>query len=240
MKNQHRIIGSFGGVKSDPKVMDLLLRSYMLKIYNYMTLALALTGIVAMLVASSPAAISLIFGSPLKWLVLFAPIGLVFFISARLDAMAPETAQALFWLYAGLMGVSLSAIFVVYTGASIAKAFFVTAGTFGGMSLYGYTTRKSLASWGSFLFMAVMGIFIASIVNLFMKSSQFSWIISAVSVLVFTALTAYETQTIREHFKWIREDDVAIEKTAIISALSLYMNFVNIFVSLLRLFGERR
>jgi FtsH-binding integral membrane protein len=219
--------------------IDAGLRAYMLRVYNYMASGLALTGLVAAGVASSPTAIHTIFGTGLFWVVAFAPIGLVFFLSARVHAMKASTAQALFWVYAGLMGLSMAAIFLQFTGASVARVFFITAGTFAGMSLYGYTTRKDLSGFGSFLFMGLVGLIIASLVNLFLASSLLQFIISAAGVLVFTGLTAYDTQKIKEMYLDADGGEVATKK-AVMGALQLYLDFINLFIMLMNLLGDRR
>jgi len=182
----------------DRAEIDEGLRSYMLRVYNYMASGLALTGIVAYAVSSSPQAMHAIFGTPLFWLVVLAPLGLVFFLSARINAMQASTAQALFWVYAALMGVSLASIFVVYTGESIARVFFITAGSFAGLSLYGYTTKRDLSGFASFLMIGLIGVIIASVVNIFLHSSGLQFAISVIGVLVFAGLTAYDTQAIKE------------------------------------------
>ena len=219
--------------------IDEGLRAYMLRVYNYMASALALTGIVAMAVSTSPALMQAIFGTGLHWIVMLAPIGLVFFLSARIHKMSFGAAQATFWVYAGLMGLSLASIFLVYTGESIARTFFITAGTFGAMSLYGYTTKKDLSGWGSFLFMGLIGIIIASIVNIFMASTMMHFIISVIGVLVFVGLTAYDTQGIKETYN-VSDSGEVMQKKAIYGALRLYLDFINLFLMLLRLFGARR
>lgn len=225
--------------RSGAASLDQGLRSYMLGIYNYMALGLGLTGLVATLVASSPALLQAIYGSPLQFVVMLAPVGFVFFLSFRLHAIQASTAQMLFWAYAGLMGLSLSWIFLAYTGASVAKVFFITAGTFGAMSLYGYTTQKDLTGLGSFLLMGLIGLILASLVNLFVKSSAFEFVISVVGVLVFTGLTAYDTQVIKNDY--IEGDDREIMmKKSIMGALRLYLDFVNLFLHLLRFLGDRR
>lgn len=219
--------------------VDEGLRSYMLKVYNYMALGLALTGIVALFVASSPTMLMAIFGSPLKWVVLFAPVVMVLILSFRIQTMSASSAQIFFWVYAGLMGLSLSSIFIAYTGASIARVFFITGGTFAAMSFYGYTTKRDLTAFGSFLMMGVIGILIASIVNMFMHSSALHFAISVIGVLVFTGLTAYDTQKIKESYYSGDDSEVATKK-AVLGALNLYMDFINLFIMLLRLFGDRR
>jgi FtsH-binding integral membrane protein len=181
------------------EAIDAGLRAYMLRIYNYMASGLALTGIVAW-VAANYGFYQAIAGTPLFWLVLLAPLGLVFALSFGIQRMNPGTAQALFWAYSGLMGLSLAGIFLVYTGASIARVFFITGGTFAAMSLYGYTTRTDLTRFGSFLMMGLIGIIIASLVNIFIASSALHFAISVIGVLVFVGLTAYDTQQIKEMY----------------------------------------
>lgn len=219
--------------------IDLGLRNYMLRVYNYMALGLALTGLVAFYAAESPGLMMAIFGSPLKWLVMFAPLGMVVFLSARIGSLSTGTAQILFWAYAGLMGLSLSIFFLVFTGESVARLFFITASVFGAMSLYGYTTRKDLTAFGSFLTMGLMGIVIASLVNLFLQSSGMQMLISTIGVLVFTGLTAYDTQQIKESYFESDGQEITTKK-AILGALNLYLDFVNLFISLLYIFGDRR
>ncbi len=219
--------------------VDEGLRGYMLSVYNYMGLGLAITGLVAFLVASTPALYGPIFGTPLKWVVMLAPLGFVFFLGAKIRTMSVGAAQLTFWLFAATMGLSLASIFLVFTGESIARVFFITAGTFGAMSLYGYTTKRDLSAWGSFLFMGLIGIIIASLVNLFIASSALHFAISVIGVLVFTGLTAYDTQRIKEMYYELDGADV-VARNAIMGALSLYLNFINMFVMLLHLFGTSR
>jgi FtsH-binding integral membrane protein len=179
-----------------------------------------------------------IYGTPLQWVVMLAPIGIVFFLAARVHSMQASTAQAVFWVYAALMGLSLSYIFVAYTGTSVARVFFVTAGAFAGLSLYGYTTKKDLSGMGTFLFMGVIGILIASVVNIFLQSTGLQFAISVIGVLVFAGLTAYDTQRIKSIYYESDGTEVA-EKKAIMGALQLYLDFINMFVFLLHLFGNR-
>jgi FtsH-binding integral membrane protein len=219
--------------------VDEGLRSYMLSVYNYMGLGLAITGLVAFMVASTPALYQPIFGTPLKWVVMLAPLGFVFFLGAKIQTMSVSAAQLTFWAFAAAMGLSLASIFLVFTGESIARVFFITAGTFGAMSLYGYTTKRDLSGWGSFLFMGLIGIIIAMVVNLFLASSALHFAISVIGVLVFTGLTAYDTQRIKEMYYEVDASDVVARK-AIMGALSLYLNFINLFVMLLHLFGTGR
>ena len=227
---------------------DAGLRAYMLRIYNYMASALALTGIVALFTANSPAILSLFYNmqdgmavgmSGLGWLVAFAPIGLVLWLSFGIHRMSTPMAQGIFWAYAALMGLSLSSVFLIYTGESIARTFFVTAGTFGAMSLYGYTTKKDLTGWGSFLIMGLLGLIVASIVNLFLQSSALGFATSAIGVLIFTGLVAYDTQKLRNLYYQVGGGD-ALAKASVMGALNLYMDFINIFIHLLRFMGDRR
>ncbi|WP_242508803.1 Bax inhibitor-1/YccA family protein [Candidatus Finniella inopinata] len=211
----------------------------MIKVYSYMAMGLGLTGLVAFVTASSPAFFQAIFGTPLMWVVMLAPLGIVFFLSARIGTLSLSAAQTTFWVYAGVMGLSLSSIFYVYTGQSIARLFFVSASVFGAMSLYGYTTKKDLTNVGSFLFMGLIGLVIASMVNLFLQSTALQLALSYVGVLVFTGLTAYDTQVIKELYFEADSTEVAGKK-AIIGALNLYMDFINLFLALLRIFGDRR
>jgi len=218
--------------------IDVGLRQYMLRVYNYMTGGLAVTGLIAYFASTSATVMQTIYGTPLAWVVMLAPLGFVIFFSARLHKMSVGTAQAVFWAFAAAMGLSLSYIFLVYTGASIARVFFITAGTFAAMSLYGYTTKRDLTGFGTFLFMGLIGIIIASLVNLFLASSALDFAISVIGVLVFTGLTAYDTQRIKEMY--VEGDDVAIgTKKSIMGALTLYLDFINLFIMLLRLFGSR-
>ncbi len=223
-------------------VIDEGLRAHMLRVYNLMAIGLAITGIAALgtatLATNNPAFAQLIYASPLRWVIMLAPLALVFFLSFKIHSMSVSTAQTTFWGYAALLGVSLSSIFLVYTGASITQTFFITATTFGAMSLYGYTTKKDISGWGSFLFMGLIGLIIASIVNIFMASSALNFAISAIGVLVFTGLTAYDTQQIKENYYESDDSDTAGRK-AIIGALNLYMDFINLFLMMLRLLGNR-
>ena len=219
--------------------IDEGLRSYLLQVYNYMGLGLAITGVVAFLVAATPALYEPIFTTPLKWVVMLAPLGFVFFLSAKIQTMSVSAAQITFWAFAAVMGLSMASIFLVFTGASIARVFFITAGMFGAMSLYGYTTKRDLSGWGSFLFMGLIGIIIAMLVNIFLQSAALHFAVSVIGVLVFTGLTAYDTQRIKEMYYELDASDVATRK-AIMGALSLYLNFINMFMLLLNLFGTTR
>jgi uncharacterized protein len=179
-----------------------------------------------------------IYASPLKWVVMLAPLGMVFLLSARIRSMSLGSARISFYVFAALMGLSLSSIFLVFTGESVVRVFFITAAAFGGLSLYGYTTKKDLSGFGSFLIMGLFGIIIASIVNIFLASSALQFAISVIGVLVFAGLTAYDTQRIKEMYNEIDASDIAGKK-AIMGALSLYLNFINMFMLLLQLFGNR-
>ena len=219
--------------------VDQGLRKHMLNVYNYMTSGLALTGLIAWMTAHSQTMINLIYGTPLQWIVMLAPLGFVFFLSARIHKMSFQSAQITFWLFAALMGLSLASIFLVFTGVSIARVFFITAGTFAAMSIYGYTTKKDLTNFGAFLFMGLIGIIVASIVNIFLGSPALHFAISIIGVLVFVGLTAYDTQHIKRMYVESDETEIAGKK-AIIGSLKLYLDFINLFIMLLHLFGNRR
>ncbi|WP_175770674.1 Bax inhibitor-1/YccA family protein [Burkholderia anthina] len=217
---------------------DVGLRQYVRRIYNYMAGGLALTGAVAYLGASTGFYVS-IAGTPLFWVVLLAPLALVMFLSFRIEHISSGAAQIGFWAYAALVGLSLSGIFLVYTGESITRVFFISAATFGATSLYGYTTRADLSRFGSFLFMGLIGIVIAGLVNLFLASSALQLVVSVIGVLVFTGLTAFDTQRIKRIYVAGEEGEIAGKK-AIMGALALYLDFLNLFLMLMRLFGNRR
>lgn len=218
--------------------VDLGLRQYMLRVYNYMGGGLALTGLVAYFGAATGFYAS-IAGTPLFWVVLLAPLALVFLLSFRIERMSLGAAQLSFWAYAGLVGLSLSGIFLVYTGESIARVFFIAAAAFGATSLYGYSTRADLSRFGSFLFMGLVGLVVAVLVNMFLRSSGLQFAISVIGVLLFTGLTAYDTQKIKDIY--VGSDDAAVAgKKAIMGALALYLDFLNLFLMLMQLFGDRR
>ncbi len=233
------LAGQARDAKSASTEIDEGLRAYMLRVYNYMASGVALTGIVAYIVANVEALATLIFGTPLQWIVMFAPLVLVFMLSARIGKMRAATAQAWFWAFAGLMGLSLASVFIVFTGESIARVFFFTAATFGAMSLYGYTTKRDLSGLGSFLFMGLIGIVIAMVVNLFIGSSALQFAISVIGVLVFVGLTAYDTQKIKGEYLATDSGEL-VTKKAIMGALRLYLDFINLFIMLLHLFGVAR
>ena len=228
-----------GTAASRAELIDQGLRQYMLRVYNYMASGLALTGIVAYVVGNSPAMFNAVFGTPLAWVVMLAPLGFVFFLSFGLHRMSFFAAQATFWAFAAVMGLSMATIFQAFTGDSIARVFFITAGTFAGMSLWGYTTKRDLAGFGSFLFMGLIGIVIAGFVNIFLHSSALQFIVSVIGVIVFVGLTAYDTQNIKSEYSE-NYDSETQGKLAISGALRLYLDFINLFMMLLQLLGNRR
>lgn len=224
----------------DRVAIDVGLRQYMLRVYNYMASGLAITGLVAWMVASGPEALqAAIFGTPLVWVVMLAPLGFIFFLGAKIRTMSFATAQTIFWVFAGVMGLSMASIFLVFTATSIARVFFITASVFAAMSLYGYTTKKDLSGWGSFLFMGLIGIIIAMVVNIFLQSSALHFAVSVIGVIVFTGLTAYDTQAIKEIYVESDSTEVAGKKS-IMGALRLYLDFINLFIMLMHLLGSRR
>ncbi len=272
MSNADRdyIGGQYAGslARTDAAAIDQGLRAYMLHIYNYMMLGLAITGFAAlgvyMLSVTNDAgaaarvlrngaetAVALrngtfltpigyaLFASPLKWVVILAPLGLVFALSFGVQRMRPASAQILFWIYAALVGVSLGSIFLVYTHTSIVRVFFITAASFGALSLWGYTTKRSLAGAGAFLMMGLFGVIIASVVNLFLVSSALQWVISLVGVMVFAGLTAWDTQRLKDEYIYGAMEGETLERSAIMGALSLYLDFLNLFTLLLQLLGQR-
>jgi uncharacterized protein len=222
--------------------IDQGLRSYMLKVYNLMALGVALTGLVAYAIANAastnPALAQTLYNSPLKWVIIFAPLAMVFWISFGIERMSLFAAQLSFWVYAALVGLSLSTVFMVYTDASIAKTFAVTAASFAALSLYGYTTKRDLSAMGSFMIMGLFGLIIASLVNFFLKSSALDFAISVIGVLVFAGLTAWDTQKIKEMY-FDGDGFEVMGKKAIMGALNLYMDFINLFLFLLRFLGNR-
>ena len=218
---------------------DVGLRQYMLQVYNYMASGLALTGIVAYFVGNSPAMMQVIFGTPLQWVVMLAPLAFILVLSFGIHKLSARAAQAVFWVYAAVMGLSIASIFMVFTGASVARVFFITAGAFAGLSLYGYTTKRDLAPFGTFLLIGLFGIIIASIVNIFVASSALQFVISVVGVLVFAGLTAYDTQAIKDMYNDMDDREI-YGKKAIMGALTLYLDFVNMFMLLMQLFGDRK
>jgi len=253
MSDFDRNYATLRGVGTDRAVAyDQGLRAHMIRVYNYMAGGVALTGVVAWLtyqmavVTNATGAIvgytpfgQALFGSPLMWLIVLAPLGFVFFISFRIGHLQASTARLLFFIYAGLVGLSLATIFMAYTTSSITRVFFISAASFGALSLYGYTTQRSLDAIGSFLIMGLFGIIIASLVNIFLASSALQWTISVIGVVVFAGLTAWDTQKIKEFYSPM-DDGTAAGRKVVMGALSLYLDFLNLFLMLLRLMGDRR
>jgi len=253
MAELDRRYGQGTGVgRAEAGAIDQGLRSYMLRVYNYMASGVAITGVVAYaiyamaVVTGADGAITgltpfgnIMFNSAFKWVVIFAPLAMVFFLSMRISSMSLSTAQISFWVFSALMGASVSSIFLVYAGQSIAQVFFITAASFGALSLWGYTTSKDLSGWGSFLFMGLIGIIIASLVNLFIGSTALQFAVSVIGVLVFAGLTAYDTQQIKEMYS-ANDDGSVSGRKAVMGALRLYLDFINLFMMLLQLFGDRR
>jgi FtsH-binding integral membrane protein len=235
---------------ADRVAIDAGLRAHMIRVYNYMAGGVALTGLIAWLtftasVTESAAGLQLtplgqtLFGSPLLWVLILAPLGLVMVMSFGINRLSAGAALTLFFVYAGLLGISMATIFLAFTEASITRVFFISAASFGALSLWGYTTQRDLTGFGSFLFMGLIGIVIASLVNIFLRSSGLDWVISVIGVLVFAGLTAFDTQKIKEMYDPMDDGTIAGRK-AVMGALSLYLDFVNLFMMLLRLFGDRR
>jgi FtsH-binding integral membrane protein len=238
------------GYRTDAVTVDAGLRAYMIRVYNYMAAGVALTGLVAWFTFSAAVTDAggsmqltsfghAIFQSPLMWVFVLAPLALVFALSYGINRLSAGTALMLFFVYAGLLGLSLASIFLVYTGASITRVFFISAATFGALSLYGYTTQRDLTGIGSFMFMGLIGIVIASLVNIFLHSSALYWAISVIGVIVFVGLTAYDTQSIKEMYD-VNDDGTISGRKAVMGALRLYLDFINLFLMLLRIFGDRR
>ena len=232
--------------RSSADQIDLGLKAYMNKVYSFMAVGLALTGVIAHLTSTMAfdfrtntmtAFGNAIYGSPLAFIIMLAPLGFIIALNMGIAKMKESTVQVLFWAFAAVMGLSLSSIFIQYTGESVARVFFISAGAFGALSLYGYTTKKDLTGWGSFLFIGLIGILIASIVNIFVASTALQFGISIIGVLVFAGLTAYDTQRIKAMYF----DNSGQEgKKAIMGALTLYLDFINLFIMLIQLFGQRR
>ncbi len=250
--NKENILNKVKSATQSTVVMDEGLRSYMLKVYNYMAYGILITGIISLLffklsvnTDASGAIVSLtsigntLFFSGFKWIVMLAPLGVVFYMSFGINKMSASKAQITFWIFAALMGLSLSSIFLLYTGTSITRVFLITSATFGAMSIYGYTTKRDLTKFGSFLMMGLIGIILASLVNIFMKSTMMHFVISILGVLIFVGLTAYDTQKIKNMYQSSDTGEL-IGKKAVMGALTLYLDFINLFIMLLRLFGQRR
>ncbi len=231
---------SFASSASRTNTYDSALRDYMIKVYNHMSMALGISGAVAYVVANVPALMNLFFGTPLSWVVMLAPIGFVLFFGYKLNSISASTARNYLWIFASLMGLSLSTLLITYTGASVTRVFFITASVFGAMSLYGYTTKKDLTGFGSFLIMGLIGLMIASLVNIFLKSSAMDFALSILGTLIFIGLTAYDTQRIKQTYYQFAGNAEMTSKMAIMGALNLYMDFINLFIMLLRFMGERR
>ncbi len=217
---------------------DAGLRSYMLSVYNYMASGVLLTGIVALLFANSGFAAQVL-GTPLQWVIILAPLGFVMAMSFGLNRMSTATLQGLFWAFAVAMGLSMSSIFLVYTGVSIAQTFFAVAAGFVGLSLYGYTTKRDLSGFGTFLIMGVVGLLVAMLINLFLQSPAMMFAISAIGVLLFAGLTAYDTQKVKSMYAYVAGTDM-MGKVVIMGALNLYLDFINMFMFLLSFMGDRR
>ena len=237
MSNFDQNLMASGASGGEAIAVDAGLRAYMLRIYNYMAAGVGLTAVVAWLTyqLTGPALLQ----SPLMWVFILAPLVLVFFISARINTLSASTARLLFFIYAALVGVSLSTLLHIYTSSSIARVFFIAAATFGGLSLFGYTTRRDLSGIGTFLFMGLIGIILASLVNLFLRSTGLDWLLSIVGVGVFAGLTAYDTQRIKTMYD-SRDDETSAGRKSVLGALSLYLDFINLFMMMLRLAGGRR
>lgn len=234
--------GPFGrfasvGQTVDQATYDAGLRAHMVRVYNYMCLALAITGATAFIGSSIPAFVQMVYGTPLKWVVMLAPLAFIFF-GFRPQTMSASKLQTMFYVFSVLMGLSMMSVFLVFTGESIARVFFITAGMFAATSLYGYTTKADLSKMGALMFMGLIGIVIASVVNIFLGSGALQFAISVIGVIVFTGLTAWDTQSIKEQYA----DGFGAEgnnKLAVMGALSLYLNFINLFQFLLQFMGQR-
>ena len=250
--NKQNILNKAKEAQQSTVVIDEGLRAYMLKVYNYMATGILLTGIIALLtfkmsvVTNDSGAIvgltqigNALYLSGLKWVVMLAPLGVVFYMSFGIKKMSASKAQTTFWVFASLMGLSLSSILLIYTGLSVTRVFFICSATFGAMSIYGYTTKRDLTKLGSFLMMGLIGIIIASLVNIFLKSSMMYFVISILGVLIFVGLTAYDTQKIKNMYA-ASDTGELMGKKAVMGALTLYLDFINLFIMLLRLFGQRR
>ena len=227
-----------GAATPDRVLFDEGLRQHMLRVYNYMGLGLVMTGLVAFIVGTTPALYVPIFSTPLKWVVMLAPLAFVLLFSFRMESMSASGAQTLFWAFCAVMGLSLASIFLVFTGTSIARTFFIAAAMFGATSLYGYTTKRDLSQFGSFLIMGLIGVVIASLVNLFLASGALQFAISVIGIVVFVGLTAWDTQSIKEQYAE-NFDAESKQKLAVFGAFSLYLNFINIFQLLLTFTGQR-
>ena len=237
----YETMGSVGAGRRSAATIDAGLKAHMSKIYGLMSIVMLITGAVAFGVGTNDALLAAIFGTPLKYVAMFAPLVVVFAFGAMINRLSAGAAQLVFWGFAALMGVSISFIFAVYTGISIAQTFLVTAIAFAGLSLYGYTTKKDISGWGSFLIMGVIGLVVASIVNIFLQSSAVQFAISALGLLIFAGLTAYDTQRLKNEYIQMASHGASewLAKSAIMGALSLYLNFLNMFMFLLQFMGGR-
>jgi FtsH-binding integral membrane protein len=231
---------SYGrGIPSaEAQAVDQGLRTYMIGVYQYMALGVALTGLIAYVMSTQPAIMEMIWTTPLKWVAIFAPLPVALYTQFRIHSLNPGTAQALFWLYAALVGVSFSVLFAIFTDASIVRVFLVTSIAFGALTLYGYTTNRNLSAWGSFLFIGMIGVLIAGLVNIFLQSSALNFAVSAIGVLVFAGLTAYDTQQIKAMY-YEAADEKTAARYSILGSLWLYISFVAMFQFLLSLIGDR-
>jgi FtsH-binding integral membrane protein len=256
-RNAYPTYGS-GMAGAGAAVYDQGLRSYMIGIYNHMVLGLAISGLVAfgmfMLATTADPALAvlklrngtmltelgrILYVSPLKWVVMLSPLAFIFFLSWRSERASYGSLLGMFWAFAAVMGVSLATIFIVYTQASIARVFFISAATFGALSLWAYTTKSNLSGWGTFLFMGIVGLIIASVVNIFLQSSALQFAISCIGVLVFAGFTAYDTQKLKEQYDYVVGDVVAMGKASIMGALNLYLDFIGLFTNLMSILGDR-
>ncbi len=237
MNNYNR---SMAASQSMDTSVDAGLRTFMLGIYNNMSIGLAITGLVAFFTSQSQPLMQMIYSTPLRWVVMLAPLGFVIYLSVRVMKLSPAAARLWFFTFAAVMGLSLSYIFLVYTGVSITKVFFITAASFGALSLWGYTTKKNLSAMGSFMMMGLFGIIIAMVVNIFLKSSAVDFAISAIGVVIFAGLTAWDTQRLKHSYYEIGADATMAGRVAIMGALSLYLDFLNLFLFLLRFMGGGR
>ncbi len=236
-KQQQAGFGSVGA-STGAVAYDEGLRSYLLKVYNYMASGVLLTGIVAMLFARSGMAAEVMSGGLLRWVIILSPLAIMLVMNFGINKLSTGALQGLFWAFATLMGLSMSTIFLVFTGASIASTFFASAAAFAGLSLYGYTTKRDLSGMGSFLIMGLVGLIVASLINMFLKSPALYWAISSIGVLIFAGLTAYDTQKIKSMYHYVKGSDM-MGKTAIMGALTLYLDFINMFQFLLSFMGDR-
>jgi FtsH-binding integral membrane protein len=252
MSDYDRNVAARGFGAATTAAIDAGLRAYMIRIYNYMAAGVALTGVTAWLTYNAAVVTDVngkitgltsfgqaIFSGPLTIVLFLGTLGIVFFLSFRIDKLQSSTAMALFMLYAGLLGLMLSSVFLSYTGASITRTFFISAASFGALSLYGYTTQRDLSPIGSFLIMGLFGLMIAMLVNIFLKSSGLDLAISAIGVLIFAGLTAWDTQKIKEMYD-ANDDGTVSGRKAVMGALTLYLDFINLFLFMLRFLGDRR